>query len=206
LATGFGLATWKPLSAADINRVEAIVVLGAGIWDSGGGYVTVPSDQTVLNAREAARLFHLHAGDTTVLASGGIADPRLSHEPETVILLDLLRKYGVPSDRILLESGSRTTHEQAERVTPMLMANHWDRFALVTAPVHLLRAVRVFKAQGVSPIAAPAPFRFDGPEGPPVWWRPSIAALGRSEESFYDYFAFLYYWSEGWLKPASPPN
>jgi uncharacterized SAM-binding protein YcdF (DUF218 family) len=202
LATRFHARGSTPAAAADLAEARAIVVLGAGIsgYVVNGRSTTIPDSQTIFNALEAARLFQLLASRPTVIASGGMTDPASQLEPETVAIRDLLLRAGVPADRILLESASRTTHEQALNVAPMLKAHHWERFALVTPPVQMPRALAAFAAQGVQPIPAAAPYRSTPPaDSPPARWLPNGGALNVSARAAYDYLAWAYYWMRGWL-------
>ena len=194
----------QPATAADVADVQAIVVLGAGANGYGAGEraVTIPDRQTVFNALEGARLSRLLSDRVMVIASGGNGEPDSRQEPESVVLRDLLMRAGVPEDRILLESASRTTHEQAINIAPMLKAHHWARVALVTPPVQMPRALGVFEAAGVHPIPAVAPYRSDDSVkgGPASRWLPNGEALDVSSRATYDYLAWVYYWLRGWLR------
>jgi len=204
LATRFPARSAQPATAAGLGDVQAIVVLGAGADGYGAGerVVTIPDRQTVFNALEGARVFRLLSGRAPVIASGGIVDPDAVQEPESVVLRDLLVRAGVPGDQILLESASRTTHEQAINVAPMLKAHQWARVALVTPPVQMRRALAVFEAAGVHPIPAVAPYRLDDSvKGRPApRWLPNAQALNVSSRATYDYLAWVYYWVRGWLR------
>jgi uncharacterized SAM-binding protein YcdF (DUF218 family) len=204
LATRFHARSAQPVTAADLEDVQAIVVLGAGADGYVGSerMVTIPAHQTVLNALEGARVFRLLSGRVPVIASGGIVDPDAQQDPESVVLRDLLMRAGVPDDRILLESNSRTTHEQAINVAPMLKVHQWSRVALVTPPVQSVRAVAVFQAAGVHAVPAVAPYRSEdsGKKRPASRWLPDGEALDVSARATYDYLAWVYYWARGWLK------
>ena len=202
LATRFHSSGSMPANAADLAEARAIVVLGAGV----SGYVvngrgtTIPDKQTIFNALEAARLFQSLGAQLPIIASGGIVDPKSQLDAETAVIRDLLIHAGVPPERILLESASRTTREQALNVAPMLKAHRWERFALVTPPVQMPRALAAFAAQDVQPIPAPAPYRSAPIAGSrPARWRPSGGALNVSARAAYDYLAWGYYWMRGWL-------
>jgi uncharacterized SAM-binding protein YcdF (DUF218 family) len=201
LATGFGRLNARQVTAREVSAAQAIVVLGAGVssYTAARHTITVPEQQTVLNALEAARIFRLLEERVHVVASGGIPDPQSTAKPEAAVLLELLERDGVPADHVVLESASRTTYEQALRVAPLLKDRGWNRFVLVTSPAHLLRATAAFAAQGVQPIPGPASFRSQSPDVPRFWWRPSGAALAVSELSLYDYMAWVYYWTRGYV-------
>ena len=203
LATRFHSRSAQQATASDLGGVQAIVVLGAGANGYGADerMVTIPDRQTVFNALEGSRVFRLLSGSVPVIASGGIVDPDAPQEPESVVLRDLLMRAGVPEDRILLESSSRTTHEQAINIAPILKAHQWSRVALVTPPVQMVRALAVFEAVGVHPVPAVAPYRSDDSarKGPAWRWLPHGEALDVTTRATYDYLAWVYYWTRGWL-------
>ncbi|MGH9408581.1 MAG: YdcF family protein [Vicinamibacterales bacterium] len=190
------------LPTAAAGTPHAIVVLGAGVsrFSDASGADTVPMEQTALNALEAAHLYQ-QTGPIPVVASGGCFDCSLE-TPESATLRKLLVDHGVPNDRIVEESTSNSTREQALDVAPILRAHGWNPVLLVTSPVHLLRASRAFAAVGIGVIPAPAAFHSD------LWpfhrpFVPSFDALSTCEESIYDYISLPYYWARGWLRPAT---
>lgn len=187
---------------------RAIVVLSAGVSRSGdttsADAVVVPTEQTTLNAIEGARLY-VQMGPLPVIASGGCVDCTVG-TPESATLRELLIARGVPADRIVEESRSLTTREQALNVAPILRAHEWNPVLLVTAPVHLLRASGVFNNVGVDVIPAPAAPHSSGTTFRQRW-RPSPSALESSQQSLYNYIGYFYYWSRGWLsKPQRTPS
>src|SRR5215813_4178555 len=202
LATRFHARDARQVTLSDLSGAKAIVVLGAGVRTSyvaGGHVVAIPDPQTVYNAVEAARIYHLFPGGLPIVASGGRQHETIDEATESSILQEWLVNAGVPHDRIVLESGSRNTREQAELVSPMLKANHWERFVLVAPPVQQPRARAVFRRQGVEPIAAPAPFWSEADREQQHGWLPNTGALRTSERAIYDYLAWAYYWMRGWL-------
>jgi uncharacterized SAM-binding protein YcdF (DUF218 family) len=201
LATRFHARDSRPVSMADVSDARAIVVLGAGIRTSymvGGHLAAVPDPQTIFNAIEAARIYQLFPDGLTIVASGGRQSD--DQQAEAEILKDWLMAAGVPAERITLESGSRTTREQAQRVAPILKTNHWERFVLVTPPVQGPRASAVFRHEGVDPISVAAPYSSDVELKKSFGWIPNGGALRATERATYDYFAWVYYWLRGWLR------
>lgn len=201
LATRFQSPQPAPLSAADLAGCDAIVVLGAGVvsYSLNGHDASVPDRQTVFNAFEGARLFRLLPKPVPVVASGGVVNSDWQREPESVVIRDLLIRAGVPSERIVLESEARTTHEQALKLAPIIRQHRWGRVVLVAPSVQMPRALAVFAAQGISAIPAEAPFHSDVEGTPRSRWIPSGDALDVSARAAYDYLAWFYYWTRGWL-------
>ena len=200
LATRFHARDAGLATLAEVTGARAIVVLGAGVrrsYVAGGQLVAIPDPQTVYNAIEGARIYHLFPNGLPVIASGG---QQSGNDPlESGILREWLVKAGVPEDRILLESGSRNTREQARLVAPLLKTNHWERFVLVTPAVQGPRAAAVFRREGVDPIAASAPFSPETDTQGSPGWLPNGGALRTTERATYDYLAWAYYWIRGWL-------
>lgn len=190
-------------AVATSSAPQAIVALAAGVSRYGDTSITdavvVPLEQTTLNAIEAARLYR-QLRSVPVIASGGCFDCTIE-PPESATLAQLLVARGVPADRIIQESTSVTTRDQAQAVAAILRAHGWTVVALVTSPVHLLRARRSFAAAGIQVVPAPAAFHSGGVMYEHRW-TPSPDALSSSKMSMYDYLGYLYYWAHGWLRPA----
>ncbi|MBE3123590.1 MAG: YdcF family protein [Planctomycetes bacterium] len=190
---------YRPLtSAAEAHGATAIVVLSVGstAYIVNGQQVPELGKDTAFNVLEAARVFRL-LGRPMVIASGG-SDPARPRTPDSEIMRDSLVKLGVAADRIVLESRSSNTREQAVFTADLLRARGLKTVALVTAPEHMSRAVATFAALGFTVI--PAVSAFKDPERRSVWERirPSRGALLQSDWAVYEYLARAYYWLQGW--------
>lgn len=189
-------------SETDAARADAIVVLGAGVvtHSLNGFDASLPDRQTIFNAFEGARLYHAAGWNIPVVASGGVVDERFQHEPESLVIRDLLVKAGVPASTIVLDSTSKTTHEQTMNLAPLVRGHGWTHVIVVAPSVQMPRAVRGFAREGIEIVPAEAPFASDT-STPTVAsrWVPSGDALAASARASYDYMAWLYYWLRGWL-------
>jgi uncharacterized SAM-binding protein YcdF (DUF218 family) len=203
LATRFHSAPPPVDATPHRGHRDAIVVLGAGVMSHRlHGYdVSLPDRQTVLNAFEGARLSHQLGDQVPVVASGGVVNSELQTTPESEVIRDLLVRGGVPGSQIVLESTSRTTHEQAVNLAPMIAQRQWEHVFLVSPSVQMPRALASFAKQGAtSLIAADTPLGSDAVgDGIVGRWAPNGDALGTSARASYDYLAWLYYWGRGWL-------
>jgi uncharacterized SAM-binding protein YcdF (DUF218 family) len=199
LERGLGPAPVPIARVADAHGATAIVVLGAGAvtWGDGDLVVHQLSRRSVVNALEAARLYRL-LGGVPVIASGGIAVAAGLTRPEGDLLADTLVGLGVPRARLVVERLSVNTYEQSVRVAP-LVAGH-PRFLLVTTPVHLRRAMALFEARGLHPVAAPSDLGtlHEPPFGRLLYW-PNLASLRMSELALYEYLATGNARVRGWL-------
>jgi uncharacterized SAM-binding protein YcdF (DUF218 family) len=194
---------YRPIAApGEAPGITAIVVLGNGIVSYAYEGLAVESltRRTAYNAMEGARLYRL-LRPRLVVASGGQADPSVLRRSEAEALRDVLIGLGVPREVIAVESRSWNTATQAEQVAPLVRGH--ARFALVTSPIHMGRAIALFEAEGLHPVAAPSQIQY-GPRNQPALMRyvPSANALRASELSMYELFGMAYAQSRGWLDAA----
>ncbi len=189
-----------PLELGPIpESTEAIVVLGGGgvSIESGGVSTQVLSDSSTLRALEGVRLYRM-LDNPWVIVSGGANEKAGLVTAESEAMRDLLIDNGVPSERILVESGSQDTHDQALKVPALLDAHGIKSFVLVTSPTHMLRALRSFEKAGLDPLPVLASERSDTqPPGFPVL--PSQSALNESRTALREWMGLLYYAVRGWI-------
>jgi uncharacterized SAM-binding protein YcdF (DUF218 family) len=190
------------VDTAAMPEADAIVVLGAGVVTHSlhGFQASVPDRQTIFNAFEGARLYRAAGRSIPVVASGGVVNADSQREPESIVIRELLVRAGVPSEVILLDSESKTTHEQAVNLAPVIKSHGWTRVVVIAPSVQMPRAVNGFAREGVQVIADEAPFASDTARDSGLSrWIPSGDALASSSRAAYDYMAWMYYWMRGWL-------
>jgi uncharacterized SAM-binding protein YcdF (DUF218 family) len=196
---GFGYAVGQPLllglrpfEAADVPAGRrAIVVLGSGSltvrdWnDDPFSIVDPPAASRVV---EAVRVFKLTNPDW-VISSGGLArpDPTNRQVPSGITMRDALVRMGVPAERILVETQSRTTHTEALVVEPMLRSLGVEHTVLVTSAGHMRRSLGTFRAVGrerhPGHRAAPRPRSVVAPLAPSERGRSARDQRGRSRDT-----------------------
>lgn len=177
----------------------SVVVLGAGGESVQGWNDRLFPMNSVAAARvlEASRVFTM-VSPVWLISSGGSSDPPDLSESSSTNMRDWLMRLGVPPNRILLESESRSTHDEAILVAGMLRSLHIDHIVLVTSDIHMRRSVGVFRAQGIDTTPAIAP--------DPGWtmpWRkrvvPTSEGLEFSAAVVHELVGLSYYWLRGWL-------
>jgi uncharacterized SAM-binding protein YcdF (DUF218 family) len=184
----------------ELEGVQAIVVLGGGSINlrSRGEVVSQLASASALRALEGIRLYRL-AEDPLVILSGG-KNPLLGGgTPESELLLALFKNAHIPQERIILESESQNTREQAQVLSGILEDLEVENFVLVTSPVHMRRSTAVFQSFGMTPTPGPAAPRSEGLQAAGVKFLPSWIALDASQEAMREYLALGYYWIRGWL-------
>jgi len=192
---------YRPLeSAADAPGAQAVVMLGGGskTVQASGGRVQIMTYPTVLRALETARVYHL-LGDPLVIISGGITEANAPFGlPESEAVKTAVVALGVPADRVVLESESRNTREEAVTLKRILAQRGIDRFVMVTSPLHMRRSLAVFAAEGLHPVPSAAALYGDRTQAPfPLL--PTDTSLEIGNAVVYEWSATAYYWWRGWL-------
>jgi uncharacterized SAM-binding protein YcdF (DUF218 family)/lysophospholipase L1-like esterase len=129
-------------------RGDAIVVLGAGVIGD-----CVANLNGMRRAMLGARLFREGRAPLLVI-TGGAAKGSC---PVADAMARVVREFGVPEDRLVLERQSRNTHENGEMTAPLLRERSARRILLVTDRLHMRRAAGVFQRLGfiVEPSSVP---------------------------------------------------
>jgi uncharacterized SAM-binding protein YcdF (DUF218 family) len=179
----------------------ALVVLGGGDltvtgWDE--RRLSVMNAAAAARVLEAFRVFQLVSPAWLISSGGGTTQSR--DVTSSVNMRDAFVALGVPAERILLESTSMDTHDEAVLIAQMLQRLHVDRVVLVTSDIHMRRSMGAFRAQGLHPIPAIAP----EPRRLSPWsykLRPTGYGLSFSAEVLHELTGIPYYWARGWWRP-----
>lgn len=148
-------------------------------------------------AIEAARVYKI-LGSPWMISSGGVG-PGSNAITSAVLMRSALVNLGVPPERILLESTSRNTRDEAVNIAPMLRALGVERFVLVTSDTHMRRSLATFRAVGLNPLAAIARDpRESQPRGRSFF--PTQQGLVFSSAVAHEYVGLGYYGIRGWLR------
>jgi uncharacterized SAM-binding protein YcdF (DUF218 family) len=191
-------AGYTPVDAAQVRDAQAVVLLSAGSLNlqSDGQTYPLAAVGSAWRTLEAARVYHL-AGSPLVIAAGG-ASGRDGTMPESEALRLSLIALAVPPERIISETTSRNTREEAAAVSDILRARGLTRVVLVTSPLHMRRSMAVFARAGVRPVPAIAPLTTER-RALGYSLVPSLAGLFQSDAVVYEWAALGYYWSRGWM-------
>jgi uncharacterized SAM-binding protein YcdF (DUF218 family) len=177
------------LSFERLPRVGTLVVLGGGA--SATTLIPVSSRLTQSSTKrllEAVRLYHLMDRPKIVL-SGGSGNPFVKVS-EAALMRELLLDLGIPRRRILIEGESQNTFENGKAVQRLGLN---QPLLLITSASHMARALKVFKALGMSPLPAPCDFRARWSADDPLRFLPSTGALATSTAAIYEYLGTWWY-------------
>ncbi|MEJ8836728.1 YdcF family protein [Ramlibacter sp. AN1133] len=160
---------------ADLRDVQAIVVLGAGVWPDPPEYGSPqPSEPALVRLRYAARLAR-QTGKPLAFAGGAGWGGVAGAESEGTVSRRMLQEdYGLAVR--WLDDRSRDTEENAVRMAQLAGRDGVRRIALVTDAIHMPRAAAAFRRAGFDVV--PAPTDFPRPQHNAVLeWLPSTPGL-----------------------------
>lgn len=128
---------------------DAIIVLGAAAYDARPSPVF---EQRIVHG------IHLHErglGEWLIFTGGfGGAGARFAES-------EVARRYaideGVPEDRILIETVSRTTRQNLEQAAILMHERGLRRAIVVSDPLHMARALRLARAQDIEALGSATP-------------------------------------------------
>lgn len=173
----------QALASADLSRT-ALVVLAGGLrtFDR-----TIPPRERLDGATTArvlgASRLYLERRFGLVILSGAPVE-------EGEAMADLITTLGVPRERVVVESASYSTRENAERSLIILRERGFDTIVVTTSATHLRRAVHEFERAGAQVI--PAAVEVIGPSR--FFWDellPSSSALNRSNQMIHELVGYV---------------
>ena len=180
-------AVVRPLGMAQPTIVEAdaIVVLGGNPARSLTGI----------------RLFKQGVAPV-IITAGGSGELLEEAQRESDRMSDFLLEFGVPPEKIITESESRNTRQNAVNTKTIMDSLKVQTIALVTSSLHMRRSVAVFKKLGYDVLPVTSRLfripkkreRFD-----PFMLFPNVENLSVSNQAIYEYFALTFYKVLGWV-------
>jgi uncharacterized SAM-binding protein YcdF (DUF218 family) len=189
---------YHQFSASDVGHgTTVVVVLGSGDKFVAGwsDHVTVTMPVEMERILEAHRVFQL-ISPAWIISSGGHADPSDRADTSSIVIRAELVRLGVPPERILLESTSRDTYDEATLIAPMLRTLVAEHLVLVTSDTHMPRSLGAFRAVGWDAVPAIAPDHARPPRW--LWWvLPSSLGLELSAKVMHELAGIPYYWLRG---------
>jgi len=182
---------YPPLSAEfKKDWPQAVVVLGGGTIqgspEAGAGKDTLASDviKRILYAYSLRDTFKV----PYIFSGGKVFE--YGQETEALMAGRLFVSLGFPFDRIILESRSRNTWENA-RETAIF---GFDKVVLITSAYHVKRSIYCFNRHGVSVIAAPTDYKCDrGRKYDFFSFMPTISDLFNSYLALHEYIGLFIY-------------
>jgi uncharacterized SAM-binding protein YcdF (DUF218 family) len=193
---------FRPFAAADVPAGRtAIVVLGAGSftardWND-NEYSTVDG-VAASRVLEAARVYRL-ANPDLVISSGGRVRPKDLKVPTAIAMRDALVQLGIPASRIVVQTESRNTHEEASLDAQVLAPLSINHVIVVTSDIHMRRSIGTFQAEGLAAIPAIARDPYPARSWHD-WIVPGDLGLWMSGSVVHEILGIAGYAAQGWYR------
>jgi uncharacterized SAM-binding protein YcdF (DUF218 family) len=138
-----------------------------------------------------------------IVASGGNAALG-SGPPESNFAARFLEDLGVPRDRIILETQSRNTAENAAFTKRLVTPKPGERWLLITSAMHMPRAIGAFRQTGFPVEAYPVDYQTAG--WPDRWARPGsfMDGISRTDTAVHEWLGLFVYWITGRIAAPFP--
>ncbi len=174
-----------PVSAEQLARAQAIVIVGGGVYHGAPEYGGDTVSRSSLERIRYGTLLQKQSG-LPILVSGGAP---FGGRPEAEAMKETIERELGGKVR-WSENRSRDTGENASLSAATLWPAHIKRIVLVSHAWHLPRAVPLFEKQGLEVIPAPTVFA-NWPEFSAEWFLPSAEALLRSSLALHEWLGIL---------------
>ena len=178
------LESYPPITAAQLQRVQAIVILGGGAYYSAPEYGEDTIGRATLERIRYGAYLARQTG-LPLLVTGGAPQ---GGRPEAELMSEALEKEFSVRVR-WIESASRDTAENAALSAPLLKRDGINRIALISHSLHLPRAIPLFEKEGLE--VAPAPTGFST-RPPSLLANLLPGGLGRSSAALHEYLGRLF--------------
>ncbi len=128
---------------------DVIIVLGAAAYDAR------PSPVFEERLRHGIDLYQRGLAPQVIFTGGfGGAGARFS---ESQVGRRYALKAGVPDKAILIETVSRTTRQNLQQAARLMQAKGMHRAIIVSDPLHMARAMRLAREEGIDALASATP-------------------------------------------------
>lgn len=214
------LSAWTSLGAMMLNpleqrfprpplpaKVDGIVVLGGGFEGAinlaRGGYELNAGGDRMVEAAVLARRFP----EAKVVVSGGNGELFLDGEGDATTAPRLLGALGVAPERLILESKSRNTYENAVFTKALVTPKPGETWLLVTSAFHMPRAKALFDKAGFPTVPWPVDYRTSGKEGIGLFRDNPADSLQATTTATREWIGLVAYWLSGRIdRPLPAPG
>lgn len=181
----------------DGRAPDGVIVLGGAIdADSSaarGSLEINGSGERVTAMLELARRYP----NARIVFTGGPSSLFETTLSEAPLAGDLLKRFGVAADRIVLENDSRTTEENAAFTARLVKPKPGERWLLVTSAWHMPRSIGVFRKAGFDVEAYPVDWRTRGWVDATETFDTASSGLGRADAALHEWVGLVSYWLAG---------
>lgn len=182
----------------EVPNSDCIVVLGGVVAAPLPPRIDMEFNGTVDRVHKTAELYRAGKASMVIVTAGNQPWTQ-SAWAEADLIRELLAKWGVPKEAVLLEGSSRNTRENALFSKNIIDSISCKKPLLVTSAVHMPRAMGAFRSVGVEPFAVSTDVRVVDVSFPVVMdFLPSAAALSMTSEALREWVGQKVYAVQGW--------
>jgi uncharacterized SAM-binding protein YcdF (DUF218 family) len=151
-----------PRAALPSGGPGCIVMLGGGVEAeviaARGGFEMNQAGDRFVEALRLARDFP----EARILVSGGDGSLSGRYEGDAAVAARFFDAFGIAPERLIRETGSRTTFENVTETKALLAENGLSGCLLVTSAFHMPRSVGLFRRAGLDVLPWPTDYRTTG--------------------------------------------
>jgi uncharacterized SAM-binding protein YcdF (DUF218 family) len=154
-----------PRAALPAGGPTCIITLGGAfeseVVTARGGFELAPAGDRFVESLRLVQQFP----QARILISGGDGSLSGAYEGDAVVGTRFFEAFGVPAARLILETESRDTFENAAKTQDLLKTNDLSNCLLVTSAFHMPRSVGLFRKLGLDVLPWPTDYRTTGRAG-----------------------------------------
>jgi len=168
-----------------LARLDLVVILGGGRYQA-GEFRDSPEPSGLTYARVVGGVKAFRQSQTATLALCG---------GEAGVMETLAMELGVPQEKMIAETSSQNTMENATELRKLLVPKANRRIGLATSALHMPRAERVFRQVFAEDTIIPLPvnYLYTPPEGLLETLIPSARAFKASTDALHEWIGMIWY-------------
>lgn len=181
--------TYVPVET--VEPVDAVIVLSGMLHAIAAADGTFHYERNGSIDRFEKGLEYIQKGkaETLILTRGFL--PWSKGRPEGEVLREMALARGIPENKIVLSDIAENTEQEAQAIAQLLRED--QTAALVTSAFHLPRALRVFKAQGLTVVPHAVDIGGTGSNFTPMDLLPTAGALSQNSLFVREMIGRVYY-------------
>ncbi len=180
---------YSPVAVQDTPKAEAIVILGGMTRGMVPGTGLTDLGEAVDRLVHGARLFKAGKAPLLILSAGNVP----GYQSGAEAMADILQLMGIPADKMLLETKSRNTQQNALYCNEIFQQRGIRNILLVTSASHMRRAEAIFNETGMLVIPSATDYQLVERAPSVLDWLPQAKALEMTTKGIKEYLGYWVY-------------
>lgn len=181
-----------------------IITLGGGfeseIVAARGGFEMTQAGDRFIETLRLARDFP----QARILVSGGDGSLSGTYEGDAIVAERFFSAFGIPAERLIRETESRDTFENAANTETLLASNGLKDCLLVTSAFHMPRSMGLFRKRGLEVLPWPTDYRTTGKAGLGLDFTQPSANTQLMSTAVREWTGLLFYYAAGRTQALLP--